>query len=289
MATFYNQATLSYNGNTTTSNITTGELVEVLSATKTAVQTEYQQDDTLTYVVNILNSGNTTMTGVTISDNLGAYTLNTITLVPMDYVVGTVRYYVGGVLQPTPTVTAGPPLTISGLSVPAKGNVTVIYQAKTNDYAPLAQESSITNTATINANNIANPITASATVNAYSKPVLRISKSLTPTTVSENGQLTYTFIIQNYGNTAADEADALIVSDRFESDHGRLQWHCLDGRYRVHLRCHHRTVCIDRRHHHRTCRFLYTGCCDRCHLHCSGFRNPDHHRNSLSFPNFSMK
>lgn len=50
MATFYNQATLSYNGNTTTSNITTGELVEVLSATKTAVQTEYQQDDTLTYV-----------------------------------------------------------------------------------------------------------------------------------------------------------------------------------------------------------------------------------------------
>ena len=82
MATFYNQATLSYNGNTTTSNITTGELVEVLSATKTAVQTEYQQDDTLTYVVNILNSGNTTMTGVTISDNLGAYTLNALTLVP---------------------------------------------------------------------------------------------------------------------------------------------------------------------------------------------------------------
>ena len=141
MATFYNQATLSYNGNTTTSNITTGELVEVLSATKTAVQTEYQQDDTLTYVVNILNSGNTTMTGVTISDNLGAYTLNTITLVPMDYVVGTVRYYVGGVLQPTPTVTAGPPLTISGLSVPAKGNVTVIYQAKTNDYAPTRRPS----------------------------------------------------------------------------------------------------------------------------------------------------
>ena len=167
---------MSYNGNTTTSNITTGELVEVLSATKTAVQTEYQQDDTLTYVVNILNSGNTTMTGVTISDNLGAYTLNTLTLVPMDYVVGTVRYYVGGVLQPTPTVTAGPPLTISGLSVPAKGNVTVIYQAKTNDYAPLAQESSIC-PATINANNIANPITASATVNAYSEPVLRISKS----------------------------------------------------------------------------------------------------------------
>ena len=167
MATFYNQATLSYNGNTTTSNITTGELVEVLSATKTAVQTEYQQDDTLTYVVNILNSGTTTMTGVTISDNLGAYTMNTQTLVPLDYVPGTVRYYSDGVLQPTPTITAGPPLTISGLSVPPNGNISVIYQARTNAFAPLALESSITNTATINANNVAAPITAASTVNAY--------------------------------------------------------------------------------------------------------------------------
>ena len=37
MATFTNQATLRYNGNIVNSNITTGELLEVLSATKTAV------------------------------------------------------------------------------------------------------------------------------------------------------------------------------------------------------------------------------------------------------------
>lgn len=41
MAAFYNQATLSYNGNTTTSNITTGEILEVLSATKTALRDTY--------------------------------------------------------------------------------------------------------------------------------------------------------------------------------------------------------------------------------------------------------
>ena len=33
MATFTNQATLRYNGNVVNSNITTGELLEVLSAT----------------------------------------------------------------------------------------------------------------------------------------------------------------------------------------------------------------------------------------------------------------
>ena len=37
MATFTNQATLTYNGGTASSNITTGELLEVLTATKTAV------------------------------------------------------------------------------------------------------------------------------------------------------------------------------------------------------------------------------------------------------------
>lgn len=56
MATFYNQATLSYNGNTTTSNITTGELVEILSATKTAVTDTYQSEGRITYVVSIVNT-----------------------------------------------------------------------------------------------------------------------------------------------------------------------------------------------------------------------------------------
>ena len=39
MAIFTNQATLSYNNTTTTSNIVTGEIVEVLSAAKNALPT----------------------------------------------------------------------------------------------------------------------------------------------------------------------------------------------------------------------------------------------------------
>ena len=41
MATFYNQATLSYKGRSVSSNIATGELVSLLSATKTAVTDTY--------------------------------------------------------------------------------------------------------------------------------------------------------------------------------------------------------------------------------------------------------
>jgi hypothetical protein len=44
MATFFNQATLTYRGGATNSNIVTGEIREVLSANKTASSDTYTQD-----------------------------------------------------------------------------------------------------------------------------------------------------------------------------------------------------------------------------------------------------
>ena len=45
MAIFTNQATLTYNGSSTNSNIAYGELLEVLVATKTAVEGNYTPDN----------------------------------------------------------------------------------------------------------------------------------------------------------------------------------------------------------------------------------------------------
>ena len=128
MATFFNQATLSYSGGTVNSNITSGEILEVLSATKTAVVDEYTIGSEVTYAVNIVNSGNIAFTGLTLTDNLGAYTVNGITLQPTDYVADSVKYFVDGILQPTAAVTAGPPVVISGINVPANGNTTVLNE-----------------------------------------------------------------------------------------------------------------------------------------------------------------
>ena len=85
MATFTNQATLRYNGNVVNSNITTGELLEVLSAIKTAVINTYNQDSDITYVINIVNSGTIAFTGLSITDNLGEYTFGTGTLIPLSH------------------------------------------------------------------------------------------------------------------------------------------------------------------------------------------------------------
>lgn len=215
MATFYNQATLSYNGNTTTSNITTGELLEVLSASKTALRDTYTSNEKVTYIISIVNSGTTPFTGLTIADNLGAVTEGENTRYPLTFVDSSVRYYTNGTLQTTPAVTAGPPLSISGISVPAGGNATVIYQAAVNQFAPLDTEGTITNTATISGAGLANDILVSETISTDNTALLTISKSLSPTTVTENGQITYTFIIQNLGNTAAAAADNVAITDTF--------------------------------------------------------------------------
>lgn len=214
MATFTNQATLRYNGNVVNSNITTGELLEVLSATKTAVIDTYNQGSDITYVINIVNSDAITFTGLTVTDNLGEYTFGTGTLVPLDYVDGSVRYYVNGVLQTAPTVIAGPPLSISGLIVPANGVTTIIYVARTNQYAPLDLDGVVTNTALISGGGITE-ITVTETVTPESGARLTIAKSICPRTITENSRLTYTFVIQNTGNTAAVATDNVGITDTF--------------------------------------------------------------------------
>ena len=215
MATFTNQATLSYNGIFTNSNTVTGELLETLTASKTAVRAQYSPGDDLTYVITLVNSGATALNELTVSDNLGAYTLGQSTYTPLTYAAGSIRYYVNGVLQTAPAVTAGPPMTITGISVPAGGNAALIYEAQPNRFAPPSVGGAILNTATITGAVLTTPVTAEETVAVQNEPALSISKSLTPSTVAENGQITYTFVIENTGNTAADAADAVALTDTF--------------------------------------------------------------------------
>ncbi len=215
MAIFYNQATLSYSGGVVNSNITTGEILEVLSATKTAVVDEYTPGSDVTYVINIINSGNTAFTGLTVTDDLGEYTLGTETLRPLDYVDGSVNYFVNGVLQPTTTVNDEDSLAITGISVPAGGVVTIIYTARVNSFAPPSVGGTIENTAVISGGGITD-ITVTETVTATAEPLLTITKSVSPSTVTENGRITYTFVIQNIGNTPAVATDNVVVTDTFD-------------------------------------------------------------------------
>ena len=215
MAIFTNQAILSYRNGSVSSNVVTGEIVEVLSATKNALLPTYSSGDTVTYVIALYNSGATPLTDVTVSDDLGAYSFGATTLIPLTYTNGSLNYYLNGALQAPPTVTAtGTNLVISDLAIPAGGYSLLVYEARVNDFAPLNPGGQITNVATVTSGG--ESVTAEEVISVANEPLLAITKGVNPSTVSENGQLTYTFTIQNFGNTAAEVADALTVTDTFD-------------------------------------------------------------------------
>ena len=216
MAVFTNFATLSYKGGTRNSNTVTGEILESIAVQKTAVSTAYGAGDTLSYAVSLTNSGPTAVADLTVTDDLGAYELDGVTLYPLAYANGTARLIVNGAVQPAPAVTAGPPLVFSGIAIPAGGSAVLVYEADVTGYAPLAPDSEIVNTVTVTGGGVSVPLTASAHVGTLDSAELSISKALSPSVVPANGEITYTFEITNTGNTAAAAADEVVVTDDFD-------------------------------------------------------------------------
>ena len=216
MATFTNRATLSYNGRTVDSNTVTGTFLQTLTVTKTPLTGTYTVGETVTYTVSLVNAGATPLTGLTLTDDLGAFDYLGTPVYPLTLVPDAILYYVDGVLQPTPTVASTQPLVLQGISVPAGGDAVIVYQAVVSDAAPLEIGGEITNTATVSGGGLIDPLGDDATVTVENAPFLTINKALSPVTVPENGTLTYTFTIQNYGNTAAVATDDVIVSDTFD-------------------------------------------------------------------------
>ena len=213
MATFFNQASMIFGGTVTNSNVTSGEIVSALTITKTAVSADYGPGDGITYVVTIENGSNADAIGLTLTDDLGVYTLpgSTNELTPLTYVTGSLLYYQNGVPTTAPTAVGGPPLVISGITVPAGGNATLIYEARANSFAPLTENAVITNTATLDSCDA----TATAEIGTRNEARLTISKSTCPSEVVCSGEVTYTIVIQNTGNIAVLATDDLIITDTF--------------------------------------------------------------------------
>lgn len=216
MATFNNQATLSFGGRVTNSNVVEGEVVTRVTLTKTAVTTSYGPGDSIVYAVTLVNNDTTDKENITITDNLGRFTPAAgPEVVPLTYVDGSVLYYQNGLLQPAPTVSDGPPLEIGGINIPAGGNVIILYEARANEFAPGGEGAAIRNNVTATGDNLCENLTDNAEVPTRDEPILSIAKAICPDTISCGDEVNYTFIIQNSGNTEVVATDNLIVSDVF--------------------------------------------------------------------------
>ena len=215
MAIFSNQATLTYNGISTTSNVAYGEILDAQAVFKTSVEGTYTSNSVVTYVVTLRNTGNASINGITVNDDLGGYDFNGTTVYPLSYRNGSVALFVDGVLQADPAVTAGPPLSFTGINIPANSDGVLVYQATVNSYANLNPDGEIINTVTASGDGLSTPVTASTTIAPVNEASLTISKSITPTQIVDNDRVTYTFVVQNTGNQAVVATDNAIINDVF--------------------------------------------------------------------------
>lgn len=213
MATFYNQATLTYRGGTVNSNIVSATLSEALSVSKTSALDTYRVGERMTYTVGIVNSSDTPVSTVTLTDDLGAYAFGTSTLYPLSYVSGSITLLIDGIPAAV-TVTDTQPLTVGGFSIPAQSSAVIVYNADVTAFAPPAPDGEIVNTVTVNS--LGAPVSATETVNAEAGALLTMIKEVEPDTVTGDGPLTYTLIVQNQGNTEAGAADDVVISDVFD-------------------------------------------------------------------------
>ena len=212
MATFFNQAALNLGGNQLNSNITEGQLLGGLTLTKTALSADYDNGGYISYAVTVANNGFNDVGGVSVTDNLGAFTVGTETLVPLTYVDGSLLFYENGAPALAPTVTVGDGVTFNDITVPGGGNVTLIYGARVNGFAPLAAGSDITNTVTLIG---PEELTDTATVPVREDTALSIAKVLCPEVLTGSCEVTYTFVIQNGGNVPVLATDNLTLTDTF--------------------------------------------------------------------------
>jgi len=217
MATFYNQASLSFGGNTVNSNTTEAELLAGLTIEKRSVGNTYEAGGSIVYVITLSNLGNGAYNNLVINDNLGAYvpTGGSSAVVPLSYVDGSAVYYLNGIEQPTPTISASNELVISGIDLPASAIATIIYEARANEFASIAQGSQITNTAYVNGGVGIGIITDEATVTVRDEVNLTIAKAVCPAVISDNDEISYTIILQNHGNIPVNATDGLVVRDVF--------------------------------------------------------------------------
>ncbi len=172
MAAFYNRATLNYGGSAIDSNTVRGELNAALAVAKSAVNASYRPGDTVAFAVTITNSGSSDADGLQIRDDLGAYAFGADSRAPLTYAEGSLRYLVGGELQLAPQAdVAGDSLVVRGIRVPAGGDAAILYAARVNEFAPLGEGASITNTVRLDdAGSIGTPDPASATITPSAAP-----------------------------------------------------------------------------------------------------------------------
>ena len=218
MATIENFATVSYTSGgiseTKVSNLAEIGLESAISFTKSTLGETYGEDDVITYILSMTNTSASTITSVSITDDLGTFVFGTLELSPLTYTAPALLLIDGQDVSAQLTVdtsTAGS-LVFSFPALPAGATANIVYRAAVNEYAPLDVNASVTNTATLTSDSDCADGTATATITAVSAANVSVFKQMSPNPVICGDTVTYTIRIYNYGNIAAEN---VVLTDTF--------------------------------------------------------------------------
>jgi uncharacterized repeat protein (TIGR01451 family) len=218
MATIENFATVSYTScgvtETKVSNLAEIGIESAISFAKTTLGDTYSEDSVITYILSITNTSANTVSNIKITDDLGSFLFGTIELTPLGYTAPALLLIDGQDVSSQLTVddtTAGS-LVFSFPTLPAGATANIVYRASVNEFAPLALNSAIVNTATLTSDSDCADGSASATVTAASAANVSVFKQMAPNPVVCGDVVTYTIRIYNYGNIPAED---VVLTDTF--------------------------------------------------------------------------
>lgn len=218
MATIENFATVSYTSGgvsaTKISNLAQIDLDSSLSFSKITLGNTYTAGKAVTYILSVTNSSASAVTGITVTDDLGTFTEGTQELTPLTFTEPALLLINGQDASASLTVDDSTPgsvvFTIASLAPGATANI--VYNAQPNQFAPLDQGSTVTNTAELTSDSDCAGGTATATVTVENAADIEVVKSMSPNPVICGETVTYTIRIYNYGNIAAED---VVLTDTF--------------------------------------------------------------------------
>lgn len=219
MATIENFATVRYTSNgtalTRVSNVAEIGLSSSVVFTKVPLGSEYEGDGTITYILSITNTSSAPLTALTITDNLGTFTDGALTLTPLTYVGPALLLVDGQDVSAQLTVDATDPASLVFMIPALAANTTanIVYKVAVNEFAPLNEQATIVNNATLTTDAACADGEATATVTVVSAADVSVVKQMCPNPVICGDTVTYTIRIYNYGNVPAEDVQLVDAFD----------------------------------------------------------------------------
>lgn len=189
------------------SNTTFATLQDSVNMSLSSVENSYSLNDTITYVLSIINNGNRNIKNIKISSDLASYTINSgITekiITPLSY-TGISKLYVGGTFfSDIEADVFSDKIIFSVEEIPALSNVLIFYSTKVNKNAELSTGSFLKNTSSLTYDGMINNIESSDTIYVREKADVTLIKYMYPNSITSGEIITYNFILYNYGNIEA--------------------------------------------------------------------------------------